>query len=184
MARKPSKTRGASVSIARRALAQGKLMCECGAGPFRGQIGLTTHIGRTHSDQRSPGIPCEDGILRVNVDYRQIFIDHHGDGPHACCFCEIITSEFIVHHLDEDRLNNDIENLASAHVSCHTAHHTRGRPSASEETRRKIGKASTALIRTDAHKKAIGDALRGRSKSAEHRDKISKTLRGRKKVIS
>lgn len=58
--------------------------------------------------------------------YREIFFANNGPGPYFCYFCEktnILFSEVVIHHLDEDKNNNSIENLKSAHHKCHSRHH-------------------------------------------------------------
>lgn len=52
--------------------------------------------------------------------------------PWTCHFCGFAITftggtapqAGVVHHLDEDRRNNDLSNLAAAHFSCHARHHT------------------------------------------------------------
>ena len=85
----------------------------------------------------------------------------HGSGPWPCYFCgksirrnELYTEgrkqDPHVHHVDEDKANNEPENLALAHVGCHSTHHAKtcgpgctcGRhktPSAKESQRRSEG---------------------------------------------
>lgn len=56
--------------------------------------------------------------------YRGLYVKVHGKGPYTCYFCNnvLLTLE-IVHHIDEDPWNNEIENLVASHTDCHNKHH-------------------------------------------------------------
>jgi len=71
---------------------------------------------------------------------------YNGPPPWTCCFCgEHVVStgrsggSLHVHHIDEDRSNNDQSNLAACHNSCHGSHHWKPRLPAnwSERMRKK-----------------------------------------------
>lgn len=114
--------------------------------------------------------------------YRRRFIETHGAGPHACCFCgeDVVLldgglragrTQLIVHHVDGDRWNNALDNLAACHLSCHTTHHHTGRTHLPEH-RQKIG--NSLVGNTNAR------GNRGRRLSPEHCAKISERTKGNK----
>lgn len=65
--------------------------------------------------------------------HQKVFLTNNGDGPWPCHFCkELVYGPIpngktkyvaIVHHIDEDRSNNDKLNLVVAHHSCHSSYH-------------------------------------------------------------
>lgn len=79
------------------------------------------------------------GRLRPGTDKlrpREIFFAYNGPGPYGCCFCDEPVSlqdwgnhgaALSIHHVDEDRGNNGVENLAPCHKRCHTRHHAKAR---------------------------------------------------------
>lgn len=62
---------------------------------------------------------------RVRYRYRERFFAEHGWGPYACFFCteDVMFEDVVVHHVDNDRSNDAVENLAAAHRGCHSSHH-------------------------------------------------------------
>jgi len=83
----------------------------------------------------------------------RIFLAAHGDGPHACWFCEEAVTRgdggrwraregLTIHHLDHDQSNNALENLVPAHLGCHAGYHSGLRAAQKvEEARRKMAAA-------------------------------------------
>lgn len=69
-----------------------------------------------------------DKVVKV-PRYREIFIIHTKAGPWDCYFCgeDVLYEQLIVHHLDEDRSNNDLMNLVASHDVCHKSHHAAGK---------------------------------------------------------
>lgn len=59
--------------------------------------------------------------------YREIFLMHNGPGPWTCFECGslVLYGELHVHHLNEDRDDNEPTNLAAAHGLCHHRYHAR-----------------------------------------------------------
>lgn len=54
---------------------------------------------------------------------RRIYLNNNS-GPHDCLFCsKRIRGAFEVHHKDNNYLNNNLDNLAPAHKTCHQKHH-------------------------------------------------------------
>lgn len=90
----------------------------------------------------------------------------------------------IVHHEDQDQLNNEPGNLSvesrSSHADIHIAgiDNSRFFPSWTDERRAKHSERmrgnahSLGAVRSDEHREAIGRAQRGRPKTAEHRRNI------------
>ena len=83
-----------------------------------------------------------------------------------------------IHHLDENKMNNSLENLVYLTKSEHTKIHANGR-TLSEETKKKIGEASKGRISpmkgktlSEEVKKQISEALKGRTLSSETKNKI------------
>lgn len=107
--------------------------------------------------------------------HRQVFLKAHPAGPWTCHSCtgQIIkmgqdADSLDVHHLDEDKRNNTLKNLASAHHGCHVSFHQTGR----------------TKTFTDAHRAAISHAKQGRKTgpaSEERKHKISAALKGQPK---
>lgn len=94
--------------------------------------------------------------------YRELFFANWGLGPYRCYFCqELVTfDEVLVHHLDHDQLNDQIQNLMPVHASCHTSHHGRNR---------------ATYVRDEAHRRKMSEAKMGQTLSEETRRKISET---------
>ena len=74
-----------------------------------------------------------DGFVshrREQRKHRRIFKAANGEGPWPCyCGCGALTTiewlEGVVHHVDEDRSNNAVENLVPMTWACHTSHHAK-----------------------------------------------------------
>lgn len=67
----------------------------------------------------------------------------------------------VVHHIDGDHSNNDIDNLTVMHYGCHSKHHRIGTCfNHSDETRRKIGDARRGYHHSDETKIKIGQSRR------------------------
>lgn len=118
--------------------------------------------------------------------------------PWFCYDCHEEVINLLVHHIDEDRTNNDPSNLTAMHRACHMSLHLRGKPKTPEhrekirqvrlgttlpqKTREKIGNANRGKPkppRSEEHRRKLGDAARGRPVSPATRVKISAGLRGK-----
>jgi hypothetical protein len=76
----------------------------------------------------------------------------------------------IIHHVDEDRSNNSLENLRCGHLKCHTSYHQKGKPE-SDEHKAKMRAPRRPL--SAATKAKISAARKGQRLSAETKAKIS-----------
>lgn len=67
-----------------------------------------------------------DLLVQERWEYRRCFFRNYDVGPWTCVACGLAVdiSELNVHHKDEDRKNNSIENLEPMHKSCHQRHHS------------------------------------------------------------
>lgn len=98
--------------------------------------------------------------------YREVFFAHEGPGPYRCFFCgkPVVMDEVIVHHIDEDRTNNAIENLAGAHDPCHTSHHQEDWQTRNPSRLRAVGAAVTrsnrSRVATTEYRRKLSDARR------------------------
>ena len=108
---------------------------------------------------------------------------------------------YIVHHLDENKLNNSLSNLVYLTRDEHMSLHKKGKPSwikgkkLSEETRAKMSSAhkgkqawnkgkqlsEDARVKMSLAHKGKPSALRGRQLSEETRAKISSAIKNRRK---
>ncbi|WP_160119653.1 HNH endonuclease [Rhodovarius lipocyclicus] len=60
------------------------------------------------------------GSPRYAYQHRRVFFDAHGEGPFSCHVCgkDVDYSSMHVDHLDDDRSNNRLSNLAAACPTC------------------------------------------------------------------
>ena len=114
---------------------------------------------------------------------RRIYVETHGPFPHPCFVCGELAEpgpryhprSAVVHHIDEDRSNDDPANLDVAHWVCHQRFHmagnsyasaTRGRP-LSAEHRASIGAAlvgnqhAKGTVWTPEMRQAASERMRG-----------------------
>ena len=70
------------------------------------------------------GGPMEETGVAKRVDYRKLALAHYGRlGPVACVYCGFGVAEVLeVAHLDCDRSNNAMSNLALLCPTCHRMH--------------------------------------------------------------
>jgi len=125
--------------------------------------------------------------------YREIFFNHYGyEGPWTCVYCEkeIIVGygrldiSLVVHHVDEDRSNNELENLNPMHRDCHGKHHQTGQTH-SEESRAKmsqsqIGRKHSPETKGLMRKGRLGEAnpFYGKKHTPESLEKMSGATSG------
>jgi hypothetical protein len=95
------------------------------------------------------------------------FLGYYGQGPWDCAYCGKLITQCgrgrglgVVHHIDENKLNNDPLNLAIMHFECHRRHHMIGVPM-KDNVREKIRNASIGHSVSSETRAKIGDANRG-----------------------
>lgn len=113
----------------------------------------------------------------MSVPYVQIFLAYNPPPPWPCSFCEepVGLEDLTVHHLDHDHSNDVIENLAAAHFSCHSSHHSRTQVrrtgfTQSPETRKKISERQLAARRicNECGKESHGAGIAAHQRSSGH----------------
>jgi NUMOD3 motif len=120
-------------------------------------------------------------MTEFRVPYRKQFLARTEPGPWRCYGCKKIMrdpSEFVIHHVDEDRTNNKHSNLKAMHRHCHKSMHHSGKI-VSEETKTKVRAALSGHPVSDDTKAKIRRAMLGRKLSAETKAKISAARRGK-----
>lgn len=63
---------------------------------------------------------------RRRSQYRELFFANSGAGPYDCYFScgnPVDFSEVVIHHVNEDHLDNRLDNLVPAHRLCHNGYH-------------------------------------------------------------
>lgn len=105
-----------------------------------------------------------------------------------------IQKGMIIHHLDENKLNDDISNLVCVSRSQHMSIHTKGKTkNITDEWKKHIGeghKGKKYVPMSEEHKKNISMSKKGKKhisnknmfkpKSEEHKKNISKARKGKK----
>ena len=127
------------------------------------------------------------------IDYRGVW-ETENSLPAPCSFCGIEVTAWgrgaddgVIHHVDEDRSNNALENLLLAHKACHTAHHGYGKWK-SEETRQKMSESAKRRYEDPEQRAITAAALKGnkngagRKDSAETKEKRAAHHRGTKRT--
>jgi hypothetical protein len=68
-----------------------------------------------------------DLLVQEGRKYRRIFLRANGAGPWECFECHkpVVFKTLCVHHIDNDRDNNKVENLVAIHRPCHQRLHYR-----------------------------------------------------------
>lgn len=87
---------------------------------------------------------------------------------------------YVVHHLDENPLNNVLSNLVYLSESEHKKIHWAGDNNPAKENRANISAANKGKPLSEEHKEKISTALKGKILSAETCAKISTALKGKK----
>lgn len=123
--------------------------------------------------------------------YRQIFLDHYGQGPYPCVFCglDVTWPEVDVHHHDHDRSNNEPENLTPCHSACHNRHHKTGSKH-SDETKNKMRVAAArrphgtrlGTVQSAKARIAISTALSGKKHTDQHHARIVISRKAKRSV--
>lgn len=144
----------------------------------------SANLGGVESAVSAVSSPAQHKIKRFRA-YHRAFQTAYGEQPWWCLRCG--EEAEVIHHVDHDRTNNEIENLQSLCSNCHRFVHRgqvrppatgqniaaskRGKPR-SEDTKRKL---SEALKGKPATKSA--ESRRGRRLSKTHRENLSKATK-------
>jgi hypothetical protein len=101
------------------------------------------------------------GTPNKEMTHREVFFAANGFGPWSCYDCGELVSrgELHVHHVDEDRGNDDPQNLVAMHNGCH------------------MRLTHTGHLLTPEHRAKISSANRGRRWMPEQKAKFSQSLR-------
>lgn len=119
--------------------------------------------------------------------YRGAYVAQHGRGPYICAFCEKeLLSLEVVHHVDEDPWNNEIENLVSAHTTCHNQHHHWDVSMSDESNQQrsvslKLSYESSTLEQRQARLSSANQWWRDNGHSEETKQRLSEIARNRPK---
>lgn len=114
-----------------------------------------------------------------------IAIETYGPLPQPCYWCwepvEFFTTRDpwggVVHHLDHDHGNNDPDNLAFAHVACHSAYHNQGKKM-SASAKKAIATAVTVWNADPTNKARKHEALKA-SWARGDRDHIHEAIKAK-----
>ena len=92
---------------------------------------------------------------------------------------------YAVHHIDENKMNNSLSNLAYITQSEHAAIHKKGNRNMfgkhhSNETKRKIGKGNKGKKLSEETKQKISEAHKGKKHSSETKQKMSEAHKDKK----
>lgn len=103
------------------------------------------------------------------VAYRT-FTEINGDPPWTCGYCgedvlALTMGQGCVHHVDEDRSNNDPSNLIAMHTACHVRHHRKD----------KVGNRRGAKL-TSAQVRRMSDRQKGRKLPWLHNDEVRRKI--------
>lgn len=109
-----------------------------------------------------------------------IALAFYGPLPHPCYWCANTVDTLsvrkmpggVVHHLDHDHYNNQVENLVFAHATCHASHHNSGKVM-SESAKAKIREYALKWNADPVNKQRKSESMReawasGRKKVVEH----------------
>lgn len=104
----------------------------------------------------------EKHVQNKQWEHVKVFLANNIE-PFTCGFCdgEVIKTELLVHHQDENHDNNDPVNLVAMHRGCHTSHHKRG------------------TVYPEHVRNSMAVSHFGNSPSEETRAKISAALKGK-----
>lgn len=117
-----------------------------------------------------------------NRENRTLYVTAFGTGPYVCGMCdEPLDMLEVIHHVDEDRENNRLDNLMACHDLCHQRHHHVGLIH-TEETKRRIRATLREKYESGERSKpdlaAEKNPFYGKSHSEETKKKISDAKRG------
>jgi hypothetical protein len=108
---------------------------------------------------------------------------NRGKKVHTCSLEEKLGRKlkpgYECHHLDNDKLNWDPENLIEISKADHLSLHHKDKE-VSKETRKKLSELNTGKVLTQEHKDNISDGLKDHEVSIETRERLSKLNKGKK----
>lgn len=126
--------------------------------------------------------------------HRTVFLSAY-PGPWVCVECNksILvlgrqSDSLSVHHVNEDKLDNRLDNLVPMHNGCHKRHHATGRV-LSSEAKTKISDSHKGELNpfygkkhSDSSREKMSKSLVGREFSAEHRARLGES--NRRRIVS
>lgn len=96
---------------------------------------------------------------------RRVYREHHGPPPYPCDFCDkqvtVMGHKGVIHHRDENKDNDAIENLGAAHKGCHNVHHKIGQDHP-PEVLEQLRLLHLGAKRSPETRQRISDALKGK----------------------
>lgn len=111
--------------------------------------------------------------------YFKVYHEHFGDAPWPCEYCgEVIEKhgkdkrDGVIHHRDNDEMNDDHTNLVMLHHDCHMRLHMVGVQKSSEHAA-KVNAANRGQHRTDDARERMRDAQLSARATCNHCGKTS-----------
>ena len=86
--------------------------------------------------------------------------------------------DYDIHHIDENKMNNSLENLVYLTRSEHMKIHSNGKIF-SEETKKKIGEAHKRENLSEETRRKMSESAKGKHFSDEHKRKLSEAAKGK-----
>jgi hypothetical protein len=108
-------------------------------------------------------------MVKIWEDFMQTAV------PEGCC----------IHHIDEDKTNNDIDNLVCMSIKDHNAYHLKKRCTGrklSEEHKKKLSEIRTGKLHTEETKRKQSESQLGREFSEETKLKMKQSAKNKQPI--